>query len=194
MSPPHGEVLLFRQKDPKPLAPVRGPSGAFAPVPKVRAAEDPPSPMNTFSVYNNTPQCLGYQTPAHDPPSRVRGCREVLLFRQKDPIHWRPGVALRVPLPQSRLFRAAELASLRQSSPPNRCSGPGRSPARRRHEVAPEADAFFFPSPSGRGQGEGEGPHWIQDTINPFPRDLHAKVTNPHNCVAFDTGIVIYIE
>ena len=39
VSPPHGEVLLFRQKDPKPLAPVRGPSGAFAPVPTVRAAE-----------------------------------------------------------------------------------------------------------------------------------------------------------
>ena len=28
------EVLLFRQKDPKPWAPGRGPSGAFAPVPK----------------------------------------------------------------------------------------------------------------------------------------------------------------
>ena len=33
---------------------------------------------------------------------------------------------------------------------------PGRSPARRRHEVAPEAGAFFCPSPSGRGQGEGK--------------------------------------
>ena len=30
---------MFRQKDPKPWAPGRGPSGAFAPVPKVRAAE-----------------------------------------------------------------------------------------------------------------------------------------------------------
>ena len=39
VSPPHGEVLLFRQKDPKPWAPGRGPSGAFAPVPFVRAAE-----------------------------------------------------------------------------------------------------------------------------------------------------------
>ena len=34
VSPPRAEVLLFRQKDPKPLAPGRGPSGAFAPVPK----------------------------------------------------------------------------------------------------------------------------------------------------------------
>ena len=39
VSPPHDEVLLFRQKDPKPGAPGRGPSGAFATVPKVRAAE-----------------------------------------------------------------------------------------------------------------------------------------------------------
>ena len=38
-SAPRAEVLLFRQKDPKPGAPGRGPLGAFAPVPKVRAAE-----------------------------------------------------------------------------------------------------------------------------------------------------------
>ena len=39
VSAPRAEVLLFRQKDPKPWAPRRGPLGAFAPVPKVRAAE-----------------------------------------------------------------------------------------------------------------------------------------------------------
>ena len=39
VSPPHDEVLLFRQKDPKPLAPGRGPSGACAPVPVTWAAE-----------------------------------------------------------------------------------------------------------------------------------------------------------
>ena len=39
VSSPHAEVLLFRQKDPKPWAPGRGPPGAFAPVPKFRAAE-----------------------------------------------------------------------------------------------------------------------------------------------------------
>ena len=39
VSPPHDEVHLFRQKDPKPLAPGRGPGGAFAPVPISRAAE-----------------------------------------------------------------------------------------------------------------------------------------------------------
>ena len=52
VSPPHDEVLLFRQKDPKPLAPVRGPPGAFAPVPTVRAAElaslKQSSPPNRF--------------------------------------------------------------------------------------------------------------------------------------------------
>ena len=51
VSAPHDEILLFRQKDPKPLAPGRGPSGAFAPVPISWAAElaslrqsSPPSP------------------------------------------------------------------------------------------------------------------------------------------------------
>ena len=39
VSAPHDEILLFRQKDPKPLAPRRGPTGAFAPVPNVWAAE-----------------------------------------------------------------------------------------------------------------------------------------------------------
>ena len=34
-----GQALLFRQKDPKPWAPRRGPPGSFAPVPTVRAAE-----------------------------------------------------------------------------------------------------------------------------------------------------------
>ena len=39
VSAPHAEVLLFWQKDPKPWAPGRGPLGAFAPVPFVRAVE-----------------------------------------------------------------------------------------------------------------------------------------------------------
>ena len=39
VSPPHDEVLLFRQKDPKPFAPGRGPAGAFTPVPFAWAAE-----------------------------------------------------------------------------------------------------------------------------------------------------------
>ena len=34
-----GQALLFRQKDPKSLAPGRGPSGVCAPVPVMRAAE-----------------------------------------------------------------------------------------------------------------------------------------------------------
>ena len=38
-SAPRDAVLLFWQKDPKPWALGRGPLGAFAPVPKVRAAE-----------------------------------------------------------------------------------------------------------------------------------------------------------
>ena len=51
-----------------------------------------------------------------------------------------PGAALRVPLPQSRKVRAAELASLRQSSPPPRIRDRGAaSPAgalRWRHGMA----------------------------------------------------------
>ena len=39
VSAARAEVLLFRHKDPKPLAPGRGSLGAFAPVPKFRAAE-----------------------------------------------------------------------------------------------------------------------------------------------------------
>ena len=39
VSAPHDEILLFRQKDPKPLAPGRGPTGAFATVPIAWAAE-----------------------------------------------------------------------------------------------------------------------------------------------------------
>ena len=38
-------------------------------------------------------------------------------FGKRTQNHGRPGAALRVPLPQSRKVRAAELASLKQSSP-----------------------------------------------------------------------------
>ena len=40
-------------------------------------------------------------------------------FGKRTQNHGRPGAALRVPLPQSRKVWAAELASLKQSSPPN---------------------------------------------------------------------------
>ena len=39
-------------------------------------------------------------------------------FGKRTQNHGRPGVALRGPLPRSRKVRAAELASLKQSSPP----------------------------------------------------------------------------
>ena len=75
----------------------------------------------------------------------LAGCRprapRSFCFGKRTQNHWRPCVALRVPLPRSRKVRAAELASLRQSSPPKQVSGLGQSPARRRHEVAPEAGA-----------------------------------------------------
>ena len=61
MSPPHDEVLLFRQKDPKPLAPGRGPSGSFAPVPTVRAAEL--AALRQSSPYNQI-RHWGAATPA----------------------------------------------------------------------------------------------------------------------------------
>ena len=41
-------------------------------------------------------------------------------FGKRTQNHGRPGVALRGPLPRSRKIWAAELASLRQSSPPNK--------------------------------------------------------------------------
>ena len=63
-----------------------------------------------------------------------------------------------VPLPRSRLLRAAELASLRQSSPPNLGSGPGRSLARRRLEVAPCDGA----GRKGKGKDQRQR-HWILD-------------------------------
>ena len=54
---------------------------------------------------------------------RIAGCRprtaRSFCFGKRTQNHWRPGVALRVPLPRSRKVWAAELASLRQSSPPN---------------------------------------------------------------------------
>ena len=61
VSPPHDEVLLFRQKDPKPLAPGRGPSGSFAPVPTVRAAEL--AALRQSSPYNQI-RHWGAATPA----------------------------------------------------------------------------------------------------------------------------------
>ncbi len=48
------EVLLFRQKDPKPLSPVRGPPGASASVPNKMARElaalKQPSPRGRFGT------------------------------------------------------------------------------------------------------------------------------------------------
>ena len=61
-------------------------------------------------------------------------------FGKRTQNHGRPGVALRVPLPQSRKVWAAELASLKQSSPPTRIRDWGAaSPAgalRWRHGMA----------------------------------------------------------
>ncbi len=62
--PPHDEVLLFRQKDPKPLAPGRGPRGALAPVPMTWAAElaslRQSSPPNSFRDWSAaTPEGAG---------------------------------------------------------------------------------------------------------------------------------------
>ena len=49
-------------------------------------------------------------------PRTPRSC----CFGKRTQNHGRPGVALRVPLPRSRKVWAAELASLKQSSPPTR--------------------------------------------------------------------------
>jgi hypothetical protein len=43
VSPPHDEVLLFRQKDPKPIPPCRCPSGPLRGSPRPAAAELAPA-------------------------------------------------------------------------------------------------------------------------------------------------------
>ena len=65
-------------------------------------------------------------------------------FGKRTQNHWRPGVALRVPLPQSRLLGLRN--SLRSDSPHPQIdfAGPGRSHARRRHLVARYDRAFIF--------------------------------------------------
>ena len=72
VSAPHAEVLLFRQKDPKPLAPGRGPPGAFAPVPIAWAAElaslrqsSPPNRVRDWGAA--TPAGAGRHVPGFDP-------------------------------------------------------------------------------------------------------------------------------
>ena len=95
---------MFRQKDPKPLAPGRGPPGSFAPVPTVRAAE---------------------------------------------------------------------LASLRQSSPPNRFRDWGAALARRRRELAAATTARFL-AKLGMTEREGrmtEGKGAAATTVFPFKKN-----------------------
>ena len=58
-------------------------------------------------------------------------------FGKRTQNHGRPGVALRVPLPQSRKVWAAELASLRQSSPPTRFRDWGAASPAGALEMAP---------------------------------------------------------
>ena len=48
------------------------------------------------------------------------GVDRLFCFGKRTQNHGRPGAALRVPLPRSRKVWAAELASLKQSSPPYR--------------------------------------------------------------------------
>ena len=70
-------------------------------------------------------------------------------FGKRTQNHWRPGVALRVPLPQSRLLGLRN--SLRSDSPrPQIGSGPGRSHARRRPEVAPWDGGGYMQKQRGR--------------------------------------------
>ena len=59
----------------------------------------------------------------------------LFCFGKRTQNHWRPGVALRVPVPRSLLFWLRN--SLRSDSPRPQIdvSGPGRSHARRRREM-----------------------------------------------------------
>ena len=100
VSPPRDEVLLFRQKDPKPLAPGRGPTGAFAPVPIAWASFD----FRRVAPYAQDERII-------NPRSSV-----------PHPFILSPSTALRTGVTEwSR-------RALRQSSPPIRVCGPGAQP------------------------------------------------------------------
>ena len=62
-------------------------------------------------------------------PRFLRSAQDRLFcFGKRTQNHGRPGAALRVPLPQSRMVWAAELAALKQSSPPTRKFGTAAQP------------------------------------------------------------------
>ena len=91
---------MFRQKDPKPLAPGRGPAGAFAPS---RLLGLP----STSGALRLTLRMNGFSLPIHPSPH---------------PFVLSPSTALRTGVTEwSR-------RALRQSSPPNRMFGPGAQP------------------------------------------------------------------
>ena len=151
-----GQALLFRQKDPKPLAPGRGPKGV--PLPQSRLLglrnslrSDSPRPQLEFAGPGRSharrrgdvacailviPDLIG------DPASLpfYAGFRprttSSFCFGKRSQNHSRPGAALRVPLPQSRVFGLRN--SLRSDSPRPQIelSGLRRSHARRRGDVA----------------------------------------------------------
>ena len=79
---------MFRQKDPKPLAPGRGPPGAFAPVPKVRAAE-------LASLKQSSP------------PTRFRDCGAAA---PAGALRWRHGMARFFPSPSGPLLCSGRIS------------------------------------------------------------------------------------
>ncbi len=135
VSPPHDEVLLFRQKNPKPVAPGRGPKGV--PVPRSlllglrnSLRSDSPRRHMAWTGPGRSParrrQDNGICLFCHarlDRASRVLGLHagfrprttRSFCFGKRTQNHWRPGVALRVPLPRSLLLGLRN--SLRSDSP-----------------------------------------------------------------------------
>jgi len=64
VSPRHNEILLFRQKDPKPFSPVRVPAGSSASVPNKMARELAESILSLVE---------GLKQPSPERPIRDRG-------------------------------------------------------------------------------------------------------------------------
>ena len=75
-------------------------------------------------------------------PARFLRSRS-FCFGKRIQNHGRPGAALRVPLPQSRMVRAAELASLKQSSPSKKIRDCGAAAPAGALDLAPFDGAVF---------------------------------------------------
>jgi len=77
VSPPRDESLLFRQKEPKPCLPVRGPPGPSASAPNKMARELAPRCKATFPLKQPSPRSrFGAPAPPH-PTQGTKGGKKI---------------------------------------------------------------------------------------------------------------------